>query len=537
MAAKRTIIGTLLDRLIARQLSFPPETNSYTTTLVQIPIHNDLSQIHLAADLYQPITPGNTKPKGTILIRSPYGRGFLFVVISARPYVARGYNVLFVSCRGTFGSGGGFDPWRNEEEDGHAVVQWMRGQLWYTGSFATLSGSYLGFMQWALLKNPPQDMMAAVIQCAPHDFSGQLWGTGALALEWVIWGENVLHQEETGLWKRLEAMNTTKRMKPVLDRVPLGESAKEHFSGQAPWLDFVVDHPDTAELFYEPMKFGDALERAELPIILIGGWQDVFVKQTVQQYTRLSERQTNVALLMGPWNYIQSSMDSKVYKQSYDWLKEHLAKEGNQARKPGVQYFLTGAKIWREIPKWPPLTTPMTFYFNEQKQLSQEEPTADSGASSFTFDYKQPTPTIGGNLLFGGGNHDDTALSLRSDVLSYTTLPLERDLEVLGKMTVELTHSSNTPNVDLSVRVSEVNTKGRSRVITETYQRLDPARNTAIVTLHLDDCAHRFEKGNRLRLYIAGASHPKYAMVAESAFHTIRYGKKTVSKIILPVAL
>jgi putative CocE/NonD family hydrolase len=563
MKTKRGFFTALLERLATRYIGFPPETCSYTVTDVRIPVpaapghESSHTHIELAADLYQPILPKDQKPAGTILIRCPYGRGLVFALLGASPYAARGYQCLLVSCRGTFGSGGEFDPWRNEEEDGQAVVEWMREQDWYTGSFATLGGSYLGFVQWALLQNPPSDMVAAVIQCAPHDFSKQLWGTGSLALEWIPWGENVAHQEETGIFQTFKKLNTAERMRPVLDRVPLAESVKGYFGGSAPWLDFVVDHLDTADPYYRPMKFGEALDRAEIPILLVGGWYDVFAPQTMEQYTRLSARRNaNVALLMGPWNHMQAGLDARVHEQSFAWLEEHLAKrgQGKGTRKTPVQYFVTGSKEWRDVQKWPPPTVAQELYLRSEGRLTRERSLSaddeEENSSAFTFDPKQPTPTTGGNLLLGGGSLDDTALAVRSDVLAFTTDVLEKNLEISGKVTMQLSHSSDNPNVDLFVRISEVDAKGRSHGITETYKRLAPSlvpsRDGGPLTLYLNDCAHRFAQGNRIRLIIAGASHPQFAIntgmgnigtsnEVKSAVHTISHGENECSRILLPV--
>jgi hypothetical protein len=55
----------------------------------------------------------------------------------------------------------------------------------------------------------PPDMVAAGIQCAPHDFGKQLWVTGSLALEWITWGETLSTQEKTGLVHAYRALNAT----------------------------------------------------------------------------------------------------------------------------------------------------------------------------------------------------------------------------------------------------------------------------------------------------------------------------------------
>ena len=132
-----SVAGRGLDRLATRMLGLPPSSTAYTITRgVRVPMRDG---VELAADLYQPVS----NPVGTILVRGPYGRSTLMALPMARIFAARGYNALFVSCRGTFGSGGAFFPMVSEVDDGHDVVAWMRDQPWYTGRFATVGGSYL----------------------------------------------------------------------------------------------------------------------------------------------------------------------------------------------------------------------------------------------------------------------------------------------------------------------------------------------------------------------------------------------------------
>lgn len=546
MQTKRGFIDTILDRLVARQLGIPSETCSYTVTGIRIPAPGRHERFEFAADLYNPVLASNKKPAGTILIRCPYGRSLLFAILSARPYAARGYQCLLVSCRGTFGSGAEFVPWHNEEEDGQAVVTWMRAQSWYTGSFATMGGSYLGFVQWALLQNPPSDMVAAVIQCSPHDFSKQLWGTGSLALDWVSWAENILNQEKTGMVQFLRRWSTPKRIRPVLNQTPLATSLKLYFQDRAPWLNYVVEHPDTSDQFYDQLKLGEALERANIPVFLVGGWYDVFAPQTIEQYTRLSERNVDVALLVGPWNHTQVGLQSKVHHQSFNWLEEHLGNRGHRACKAAVQYYLTGAEEWREVPRWPPPTLAKELYLQPGNRPASNQPAIDT-SSKFLFNVRQPTPTMGGNLLLEGGSVDDTALTLRADVLSFATETLENSVEISGKVVLQLAHSSDNSVASMFVRVSELNSKGQSRNITETYKCLEASRIAMSHTLYLNDCAHRFSKGNRINLLIAGASFPQFAITTQKGVtpassevtriaHTIYHGPLRVSKIILPIA-
>jgi putative CocE/NonD family hydrolase len=152
---------------------------------------------------------------------------------------------------------------------------------------------------------------------------------------------------------------------------------------------------------------------------------------------------------------------------------------------------------------------------------------------------------MGGNKLgMDAGKVDDTALAQRPDVTVFTTEPLLEDFEFIGRPTLTLSHTTDNPFADLFVRISEVNEKGRSYNISEAYQRVSPHRETESIDLLLSRCAHRFVQGRRIRLIIAGGSHPHYARNLgvenpdntssgmKSVEHTIFHGVGKNSKLI-----
>lgn len=94
-------------------------------------------------------------------------------------------------------------------------------------------------------------------------------------------------------------------------------------------------------------------------------------------------------------------------------------------------------------------------------------------------------------------------------MLTFTGSALTHDLWIHGHPVIELTHSSDNPNVDVFVRISEVDSNGRSRNVSDGYQRLGDAPET--VRIELDPIAHRFKAGSRIRVLVAGSWFPRYA--------------------------
>jgi putative CocE/NonD family hydrolase len=541
---QRGLLTFLIDRVCLWFLGFPPERCSYTTQSARIPISDGLERLELACDLLQPVLPDGVEPVGTVLQTSPYGRGFMIGLIP-RAFAARGYQVLLVSSRGTFGSGGEFDPFRTDVKDGKRVVEWMRKQSWYTGTFATIGGSYLAFNQWALLVDPPKDMVAAVTTVSVHDASRAAWETGALNLDIVRWADHLSKQEESMFtWKSL----TRPKFEPVVRSVPLAQNVRRHFGDQCHWVDDLITKSDMRDPYYAPMQLEKALERANIPILIVTGWYDIFHEQSVEQYLRLKDRNRNVAMTSGPWSHIKCALGAQANRECFDWIEEHLGGRVEAQRKSPVDYFVTGLQRWRSVPAYPPSTTSTTFYLQEGGGLATELKESNSGCASFTFDPNDPTPTIGGNALAALGAVNDGALAKRKDVLVFETTPLNNGLEFCGKPTIELAHSTSHPFADIFVRVSDVKPNGKSTNVTEAYKRLDPKRsNGEVVKVALNNISHRFLCGRRIRVVIAGGNFPQYARnlglgdetntgsEMRSVEHTIHFGDKSASKIYFPV--
>ncbi len=507
--------------------------------------------IELAADLYLPASsdPKSTPRSSQLLVHGPYGRGITTAVVDASIFAARGYQVLLVSCRGTFGSGGELDPGRTEADDGQDIVAWMRLQPWYPGSFATYGASYLGYTQWALLHDPPKDLVASVPLVAPHDYSRNYWGNGAFRLDRIRWSDMVsfMGDQTVGFLARMRRFRQTdKRIRPILEGIPLLGTVQDYFGTRAPWLPRALMRNDITDEYYLPMQHAEAIERVSVPIMLGTGWYDLFIGQTMEQYQRLRERGCDVELTVGPWAHIQAS-GIKIMPAILAWLNEHVAERAGRDKKLPVRIFVTGAEEWRDLEAWPPAAAARAFHLQPHQGLSEEEPSDPNLSSSFTYDPLNPTPTVGGPLLLGGGQTDDSSLAARPDVLAFTTEPLAEDIEIMGRPSVRLHHSSDTPHVDIFVRLSAVDEKGRSRNVTETMKRLAPGETPGLIELEMTDCAHRFKRGTRIRLIVAGGTfplysrnlgtdeHPATAVTVKAAEHRIGHSRGSVSTLVLPV--
>src|SRR5574341_58810 len=102
-AKDRTLGQRLVDLQWTKYARLPAPTSNYAVIRnLRIPMRDD---VELLADLYEPKEPAS----GTILVTSPYGWNLVGAAMYGGMFASRGYRVVLVRCRGTFGSGGTFE--------------------------------------------------------------------------------------------------------------------------------------------------------------------------------------------------------------------------------------------------------------------------------------------------------------------------------------------------------------------------------------------------------------------------------------------
>ncbi len=505
----RTSGARRMDRLLSRVLKLPTPTGGYSVRRdVPVPMRDG---VVLLADHYIPDGP----VRGTVLVRSPYGRAGLFGLLFARPYAERGFHVVIQSCRGTFGSTGEIGAFAGEVEDGADTVAWLRTEPWFTGTFATLGVSYLGLTQWAILMDPPVELCAAIITSGPFDTGRLMYGSGAFSLlSTVGWTDAVLHQDAHGTVRSLlsSLVAGPKRMKPALEGVPLRDGAHTAYGDAAPWFDLWLDHPDPTDPFWDSSRVSEALTRVNVPVLLHTGWHDLIGEQVLESYDVLHRRGVDVSLVVGPWNHadLAGKGAGVLTRDSLTWLAEHLAQDGSRTGAAPVRVAVTGTDAWRDLPMWPPATRDHVLHLNPAGALSAV-PAGSRDTSSFTYDPTDPTPTVGGMTnARDAGRRDNTKREARSDVITFTGPALDAPLEVMGRPVLELNHISDNPHADLFVRLCEVDAKGRSFNLSDGYVRLSDADQATVLRLELSALAHVFQPGTRIRLQISGGSHPQH---------------------------
>ncbi|MBV9156193.1 MAG: CocE/NonD family hydrolase, partial [Acidobacteriaceae bacterium] len=182
---------------------------------------------------------------------------------------------------------------------------------------------------------------------------------------------------------------------------------------------------------------------------------------------------------------------------------------------------------------------------------------------AFTYDPKDPAPTIGGALccdakLLPPGPLDQTPVELRQDVLVYTSAPLPENLEVTGPVRAVLYIATSVNDTDFTAKLVDVQRNGQPLLVTDGIQRLryrlsldKPVfvkRNTAYqISIDAGVTSYVFPAGHRIRIEVSSSNFPRFDRNLNSsrpngdetkmtkARQTVFHEKGYPSAVILPL--
>jgi uncharacterized protein len=457
------------------------------------------------------------RPKPTVLVRSPYGRRQFVGLLFGRLLAERGLQVVIQSVRGTFGSGGDFNPF-DERADGLATLRWLRAQPWHAGPIGTLGPSYLGFVQWAISDD---DLAAMSIHVSASEFHSQTYAGSSLSLETLAsWLVIVAMQERRlGLLAMDRAL---RRLSRTVSELPL-TSLDERATGAAvAWFQEAFASPGREDPYWSRRDFSGGVGAVTAPVSFVGGWYDILLPWMLADFEALQAAGRAPRLLIGPWAHTSPGLVGAAERDGLAWMRAHLLGDDRLLRAAPVRLMVTGERSgggWRDLPSWPPPTLERSIYLDAGRALRDRPPQSrGEGGDSYRYDPADPTPALGGPVLLSRTPVLDNApLEARPDVLTYTGPVLAQTLEAIGHVSVELWLRAGAPWFDVFARVCDVDADGVSRNVCDALTSVAPGRfeqaqdATWHVRFELWPIGHRFAAGHRIRLQVSSGAHPRYA--------------------------
>jgi predicted acyl esterase len=533
---------------------------------VKVRVHDG---VEIALALYMPAGDG---PFPALLAPSPYR--YDNNILPASPqflwretgpiefYLKHGYVYAFMDVRGCGRSGGEFRLLdRNEQRDLYDVIEWLGHQPWSNGKVGGIGQSYFCMAQWWMaIQKPPSLACIAAFDGMNDPYRASVYQGGILG---DFFGSYWWNQNR------------------IINRHPAnGAEPRE----QTCDLNLLVQQHPTYDDFWRERAAFERLHEIEVPTYSIGIWGkvDLHTRGNIEGFRRA--KGPKKLRMNGPINaFIANRQFNSVELHETLLLPfyEHYlkGKETEYTRRPAVEYFVRGAETVRAAETWPPPGVRyVTWHLSAQKSgsltsLNDGSLTREPAAGAPTTSYAYPNPGwMMGVVGMGPNNMPDPARR----VLTFTTAPLEQDLEIAGPIKLTLHAASTRTDTDFFVKLSEqlpqaaedrakdLNppyfwiTKGWLRA---SHRALDPARSTEMEPYHthanpqpiepgkvyqfdisIEPMAHRFKKGSRVRLEIVNGDSvvtdvlwTHYYTPNKIGTDTIHHSAAHPSTLVLPV--
>jgi uncharacterized protein len=563
------ILGSLIFA-VACCLAFAAKVAAQTPTLtpspppadydirwgVKIPMRDG---VELNATLYLPKTPDGSLPKTPVIFTlTPYisdsyhARGAYFA--------SHGYAFALGDVRGRGNSGGQFEPFVNDARDGDDAVEWFAKQPFCDGKVAMWGGSYAGFDQWATAKEFPPHLATIVPAAAAHpglDYPSTQNVGLTYDLQWYTFTSGRTGQQnlfgDQKFWR-------TKFLDAYKKHIPF--KSLDSFIGN-PSVNFqrILKHP-AIDAYYDAMvPTREQFQKINLPILTITGQYDGDELGALTYYrdhlaSASPEALAKHYLIIGPWDHAGTRTPTdevggvkfgpaaivdlnNLHRQWYDWTMKSGPRP--EFLKNQVVYYLlapgnSGANgEWKYADDFDALiANPGIFYLDSKngdangvfRSGSLTEKQARGGSDTFVYD---PLDTTRGETVDGidpkektAGIDQTYALSIGKDGLVYHTEPFPNETPFIGCPALTLWLSIDTPDVDLSAHLYEIQPDGTSIVLWNDTRRLryrDSLREAKLVKPgEIVRCnfnpglfvARRLMKGSRLRLVVSSPNSTQW---------------------------
>ncbi|MBX3118151.1 MAG: CocE/NonD family hydrolase [Fimbriimonadaceae bacterium] len=324
----------------------------------------------------------------------------------------------------------------------------------------------------------------------------------------------------------------------------------KYYKGRIPfWLD-ICNH-DAMDDFWKARSMPPQLKNVKCAMLTVGGWFDAEDGYGAFDTYRHAEKQNpgiDNWIVVGPWShgawggagnrlgkltFGTASQLGEYFREEieFPFFDAYLRGDG-KLKRPEAEMFETGNNQWRKFDVWPPKEAkPYTLYLNADKKLSDKQDTFIKGVAfdQYLSDPDNPVPYAPGTIRRRPSTYmveDQRYLEGRSDVLTYQTEVLDKDITIAGPVVADLFASTTGTDADFIVKVIDVypadapeplanaQIQIRAEVMRtkfrNSFSKPEPMTPNMVerVTYKMVDVLHTFKKDHRIMIQVQSSWFP-----------------------------
>lgn len=501
----------------------------------------------LAARLW---LPESAAPVPAILEYIPYGKRLGTRdrdEAMHRWFAGHGIAALRIDLRGSGESEGVLldEYLPREQEDGVEAIAWVAGQPWCTGHVGLMGKSWGGFNALQIAARRPPALKAILTACSTDDrYADDVHYMGGCLLNDSLWWGAVFFQ--------LLAQPPDPALVGPAWRTMWRERLE---AAQPPPLEW-MRHP-LRDDYWKQGSICEDYGAIECPVWAVGGWADGYSNSILRMMEHLRAPRRG---LIGPWGHafphhaypgpsigflqeavrfwrecLSSEPEADLEPRVRAWMQESVAAATTVSDRPGR---------WVQEIEWPSANILTKSFWLAPRDGGSSDGTGHLGDASIegalSFSSRQDVGTCAGGWLVASTKEqrEDDARSLCFD-----SDPLSAPIEIFGTPELRLRVSSDRPIAFIAARLCDVSPEGSSLRVSYGLRNLahspDHERIVPLVPgqfvdviVRLNDIAHAFPAGHRIRIALSDAYWPLVWPSPENATLTIHTG---ASELRLPV--
>lgn len=478
-------------------------------------------------------------PESTILVNTIYPNSD--DIYDQKEQVSNGYHSVYIYPRGKYISNSKIEPFEHESEDINKIIDWIIKQPWSNGKVGMIGGSYLGFSQWAAVKNIHPALKTIIPQASvgigTMDFPMNNNIFASYSLRWLNYVTNNKMLDSSfgdeDKWNTIykewyESGSSFNKLDSIS-----GER-NEIFQR---WL----KHPSMDNYWQEMAPYKKEFSKINIPILSITGYYDSDQLGALYYFRNHYQHNKNANhyLIIGPYDHsgaqgyikntykgytIDEAANIDLQKISFEWFDYILKQKGKPTfLKDKINYQVMGANAWESAANINDFDkNKLKFYLREDKALSPNK--TKINYSYLKVDLNDRTDAA--ELIKQKDNIIDSSIYTINNLV-FTTNSFEESFMFTGNFLGQLNLSINKKDVDLYMKLYEQNKDGKYFLLSTYYGRVSYAENpekrkllkigkkTEIKVLNNEFVSKKIDKGSKLVLILG---------VVKSPYMQINYG-------------
>lgn len=484
-----------------------------------------------------------------------YDRGHLmdplFRTKWLKDMLKHGYAIIVVERPGTGASYGvpdmSFEPGAKE---GNEILDWIASKPWCNGNIGMYGDSFQAMIQFAIASTGNPHLKAIFPTSSPLDNYDAVMYRGGVYnkafASFFSWATSFLESVITPVDGDKDGALLAQARKERSGGT-LGETSSVIFK-RYPFRDSIMrDGTNLYENRAALYPFIERVNHSGIPVYMTTGWYDLFTGDMFFWYNNLTVPKRLTVRPLDHSGIEENQFDLDYAAEAHRWFDYWLKGINNGImEEPPIHYYLMGVpkkEAWQTSNQWPLKKQKLTrFYFSKGKTgsiasindgfLITAFPTAPDAFDAYSADY---TTTSGKRSRWTAVNWPRDYPNMRSNdekALTFTTSPLEADVEVTGHPVAHLWLSTDAPDLDVFVYLEGVDRNGKSTYITEgglraSHRKLSqapfnnlglpyhshyqsdlvqiPAWEPVELVFSLLPSSYRFHKGSRIRITVVCA--------------------------------